>query len=162
MKTNAQWWPDTSQHSAPPSPPASSHLFGPLQLVVHRLFGNLHLDDLLPEELVLILSSAAFVLHALQLVMQTHRHIFGHLRSRGQTYEPLTDTHNTQFIHKYTPMQTCRYEKTYLTTFFSGFPIIFALFLVTYCIFISPATFVVYRTTFGCFWLNTWGWPWLV
>ncbi len=60
---------------------SSSHLFGPLQLVVQCLFGNLHLDDLLPEQLVLVLGSAAFVLHALQLVVQTHRHIFGHLRS---------------------------------------------------------------------------------
>lgn len=99
-------------HGGNASPLASSHLFGPLQLVVHRLFGNLHLDDLLPEQLVLILSSAAFVLHALQLVVQTHRHIFGYLRSQGQTYEPLTDAHNTPFIYKYTPtIQTCRHAR---------------------------------------------------
>lgn len=64
------------------SPLLSSHLFGPLQLVVQRLFGDLHLDDLLSKQLVLILGSAAFVLHALQLVVQTHRHIFGHLGSQ--------------------------------------------------------------------------------
>lgn len=59
----------------------SSHLFGPLQLVVQRLLGDLHLYDLLSEQLVLVLGPAALVLHALQLVVQAHRHIFGHLRS---------------------------------------------------------------------------------
>lgn len=60
-----------------------SDLFGPLQLVGQCLFGDLHLDDLLSEQLVLVLSSAAFVLHDLQLVVQTYRYIFGHLRSHG-------------------------------------------------------------------------------
>lgn len=58
-----------------------SHLFDPLQLVVQRLFGDLHLDDLLPQRLVLVLRSAALVLGALQLVVQTHRHVLGHLGS---------------------------------------------------------------------------------
>lgn len=65
-------------------PLLSPHLFGPLHLVVQRLFGDLHLDDLLSEQLILVLGSAAFVLHALQLVVQTHRHIFGHLISERQ------------------------------------------------------------------------------
>lgn len=60
-----------------------SDLFGPLQLVGQCLFGDLHLDDLLSEQLVLVLSSAAFVLHDLQLVVQTYRYIFGHLRSHS-------------------------------------------------------------------------------
>lgn len=65
-------------------PCVSPHLFGPLQLIVQRLLGNLHLDDLLPEQLILVLRPAAFVLHALQLVVQAYGHVFGHLRAEPQ------------------------------------------------------------------------------
>lgn len=59
-----------------------SYLFGSLEFVLHGLFGDLHLDDFLPERLVFILGPRALVLHRLQFVVQTHRYVFGHLCAR--------------------------------------------------------------------------------
>ena len=93
-----------NQKKKPTSLLLSSHLFGPLQLVVQCLFGDLHLDNLLSEQLVLVLGSAAFVLHTLQLVVQTHRHVFGHLRYTGTDVfknKHIVQTDNTKWVYEY-------------------------------------------------------------
>lgn len=59
------------------------YLFGFVQFILQGLFGHLHLYEFLSQLLVLLLRLRAFLLHLLQLVVETNRHIFCHLR--GET-----------------------------------------------------------------------------
>ena len=62
--------------------PFQTHLFGAVELIVQGLFGDLYLDDSLPQLLVLVLRSATLLLHTLQLVVEADRDVFGHLRQQ--------------------------------------------------------------------------------
>lgn len=59
--------------------PGAAHLFGLLQFILQGLLSHLHLDQLLPQLLILLLCPQPLLLHALQLMVQAHGHVFGHL-----------------------------------------------------------------------------------
>lgn len=62
-----------------PVPVCPHYLFESLQLILEGLSGYLHLDHLLPESFIVVLSFSTLLLHGLQLVVQSDRHIFGYL-----------------------------------------------------------------------------------
>ncbi|KAG9342729.1 hypothetical protein JZ751_015591 [Albula glossodonta] len=72
-----------------------------LLLVLQGLLGHLHLDQLLPQLLVLVLRLGAFLLHVLQLMVQSDGHILGHLGATQRSLSshtlprPNQDDHGT-------------------------------------------------------------------
>lgn len=62
-----------------------THLFGFIHFDLQGLFGHLHLYQLLPQFLVLLLRLCALLLHFLQLMVKSHGHILGNLSQGFQT-----------------------------------------------------------------------------
>lgn len=58
---------------------SASHLFALLHFILQGLFGDLHLYQLLPKLLILLLCLCPLLLHIFQLMVQAHRHILCHL-----------------------------------------------------------------------------------